>query len=81
MLIILLRIIWQQYRKFFYNNKASDIAIMGAGIELEKRVDFVRYIFSTCDTVTIHMKDYPPGPEGFVPFINNVLIGMMQDGK
>ena len=52
---------------------------MGAGIELEKRLAIVHYIFSTSNTVTIHMKDYATGPDGFVPFINNVLMGMMPD--
>ena len=65
-------------QEVFKNNKAIDTVIMGAGIELEKRLDIVRYIFNTSDTVTIHMKDYATGPEGFVPFINNVLTGMMQ---
>ena len=64
--------------KAFEKNKAIDTVIMGAGIELEKRLDIVRYIFNTSDTVTIHMKDYATGPEGFVPFINNVLTGMIQ---
>ena len=63
----------------FENNKAIDIVIIGAGIELEKRLDIVHYIFSTSNTVTIHMKDYATGPDGFVPFINNVLMGMMPD--
>lgn len=66
-------------QEVFKHNKVIDTVIMGAGIELEKRLDIVRYIFSTSDTVTIHIKDYATGPDGFVPFINNVLIGMMQD--
>ncbi|QEC66892.1 hypothetical protein FRZ67_06125 [Panacibacter ginsenosidivorans] len=66
-------------QEVFKHNKVIDTVIMGAGIELEKRLDIVRYIFSTSDTVTIHMKDYATGPEGFVPFINNVLAGMIQD--
>ena len=65
-------------QEIFKNNKEIDIVIMGAGIELEKRLDIVRYIFTTSDIVTIHMKDYATGPEGFVPFINTVLAGMMQ---
>lgn len=66
-------------QEVFRNNKVIDTVIMGAGIDLEKRLDIVRYIFSASDTVTIHMKDYASGPEGFVPFINDVLAGMMQD--
>ena len=62
----------------FKNNKVIDTVIMGAGIDLEKRLEIVRYIFNTNDNVTVHMKDYATGPEGFVPFINNVLTGIMQ---
>lgn len=66
-------------QEVFKKNKAIDIVIMGAGIELEKRLDIVRYIFTTSNKVTIHMKDYATGPEGFVLFINNVLTGMIPD--
>lgn len=66
-------------QEVFKHNKVIDIVIMGAGIELEKRLDIVRYIFSASNTVSVHMKDYATGPDGFVPFINNVLMGMMRD--
>ena len=66
-------------QKVFKHDTVIDTVIMGAGIELEKRLDIVRYIFTTSDTVTIHMKDYATGADGFVPFINNVLMGMMPD--
>ena len=60
---------------FEKNNNAIDIVIMGAGIELEKRLEIVRYVFTTSNTTTVHMKDWETGPEGFVPFINGVLSG------
>jgi hypothetical protein len=53
---------------FKENNNAIDIVIMGAGIELEKRLEIVRYVFNTSNTTTVHMKDWETGPEGFVPF-------------
>ena len=61
---------------FEKNNNAIDIVIMGAGIELDKRLEIVRYVFKASDITTIHMKDRATGPEGFVPFINNVLTGL-----
>jgi|SRR5438034_330356 len=61
---------------FEKNNNAIDIVIMGAGIELEKRLEIVRYVFNTSNITTVHMKDWATGPEGFVPFINNVLTGL-----
>ncbi len=45
-------------------------------IELEKRLEIVRYVFNTSNITTVHMKDWATGPEGFVPFINNVLTGL-----
>ena len=62
---------------FEKNNNAIDIVIMGAGIELEKRLEIVRYVFTTSNTTTVHMKDWETGPEGFVPFINGVLSGLL----
>ncbi|TMI88153.1 MAG: hypothetical protein E6H06_19305 [Bacteroidetes bacterium] len=61
---------------FEKNNNAIDIVIMGAGIELDKRLEIVRYVFKASDITTVHMKDRATGPEGFVPFINNVLTGL-----
>lgn len=62
---------------FARNNNAIDIVIMGAGIELEKRLEIVKYIFTTSNTTTVHMKDRETGPQGFVPFINRVLSGLL----
>ena len=50
---------------------------MGAGIELEKRLEIVSYVFTNSNTTTVHMKDPETGPEGFVPFINRVLSGLL----
>src|SRR5215470_2577270 len=61
---------------FERNKNAIDVVIMGAGIELEKRLEIVRYVFNTSKITTVHMKDWETGPEGFVPFINNVLTGL-----
>ncbi len=65
---------------FEANNNAIDIVIMGAGIELEKRLEIVRYIFNTSNVTSVHMKDRITGPEGFVPFINQVLNGLLHSG-
>ena len=64
---------------FEKNNNTIDIIIMGAGIELEKRLEIVRFVFNTSNTTTVHMKDWETGPEGFVPFINRVLSGLLRD--
>lgn len=62
---------------FEKNNHQIDIVIMGAGIELEKRLEIVRYVFNTSNTTSVHMKDWESGPEGFIPFINKVLNGLL----
>jgi hypothetical protein len=64
---------------FDKNNNSIDIVIMGAGIELEKRLEIVRHVFNTSNITTVHMKDRATGPEGFVPFINNVLTGLVHE--
>src|SRR5215470_13888464 len=58
---------------FEKNGNAINAVIMGAGIELEKRLEIVKYVFNASNTTSVHMKDWESGPEGFVPFINNVL--------
>jgi hypothetical protein len=62
---------------FEKNNNVIDMVIMGAGIELEKRLDIARYVFTISNKTTVHMKDRETGPEGFVPFINGVLAGFV----
>ena len=62
---------------FEQNKNAIDIVVMGAGIELEKRLEVVRYVFNTCNSTSVHMKEWITGPGGFVPFINNVLTGLL----
>lgn len=61
---------------FEENSNAIDVVIMGAAIELEKRLEIVRYIFTASNTTSVHMKDWETGPEGFIPYINSVLSGL-----
>ena len=46
-----------------------DHVIMGAGIDLDARLEIIREICQRSDTTTIHRKDRATGPEGFLPFI------------
>src|ERR1043166_6285895 len=64
-------------QQVFQKNNSIHIVIMGAGIELEKRLEVVRYVFNTSYTTTLHMKDRETGPQGFIPFINRVLTGLL----
>ncbi len=65
----------EETKEIFSGNKI-DAVIMGAGIELEKRLEIVRLIFTLSNTTSVHMKDWATGPEGFLPFINAVLTGL-----
>ena len=56
-----------------------DHVVMGAGIDLEDRLQIIREIFQASDTTTVHMKDRASGPDSFLPFIRSVLRGL--DGQ
>ena len=53
-----------------------DHIFIGAGIDLEIRLEMIREIFQLSDTTTVHMKDKISGPQGFVPFVRSVLGGL-----
>jgi len=53
-----------------------DHVFIGAGIDLEIRLEMIREIFQLSDTTTVHMKDKISGPQGFVPFVRSVLGGL-----
>ena len=53
-----------------------DHVIIGAGIDLETRLQIVREIFQSSDATTVHMKDRRTGADGFLPFIRSVLRGL-----
>jgi hypothetical protein len=53
-----------------------DHVIMGAGIDLETRLQIIREIYQLSDQTTVHLKDRVSGPEGFLPFIRAVLRGL-----
>jgi hypothetical protein len=70
----------EEVKKAFENNSNQiDIAITGAGIDLEQRLEIVKYIFTTSNTTSVHMKDRASGPEGYLSFINNVLEGILSN--
>ena len=53
-----------------------DIVILGAGLDLEMRLEIVKYIFTFSTSTTVHMKDRDSGPQGMLPFVNGVLTGL-----
>jgi hypothetical protein len=63
--------------KTAFDESTIDIVIMGAGIDLDDRIAIIRYIFETSNSTTIHMKDRQSGPAGMLPFVDNVLKGLI----
>ncbi|KIW97647.1 uncharacterized protein Z519_01231 [Cladophialophora bantiana CBS 173.52] len=53
---------------------------VGAGLELENRLEIVREVITLSASVCVHLKDATSGPHGFVPFVKAVLGGM-RDGR
>jgi hypothetical protein len=49
---------------------------MGAGLDLDVRLEIVRQIFDSSETTTVHMKSHLPGPGGYLPFVRAVLQGL-----
>lgn len=60
-------------------DKKIDMVIIGAGIDLEERLEMIKYIFNTSDATSVHLKDKASGPAGYLRFINGVLTGLLGD--
>jgi hypothetical protein len=59
------------------SRRIPEHVIMGAGLELQTRLDIVREIFSRSETTTVHMKDSASGPEGFPAFIESIIRALV----
>jgi hypothetical protein len=60
-------------RSIFSQAPGIDHVFMGAGIELETRLEIVREGFTLSANITVHLKDASSGPQGFLPFVKAVL--------
>ncbi|MDM7854550.1 hypothetical protein [Cellulomonas alba] len=63
-------------RRAFSTEPRVDHVIMGAGLDLQTRLEIVREVFERSDVTTVHLKDRATGPEGFLPFVRAVLRGL-----
>ncbi|MFT5337274.1 MAG: hypothetical protein ACI9YL_001276 [Luteibaculaceae bacterium] len=50
-----------------------DCVIMGAGVNLDVRINIIRYVMENSKGTTVHMKDWKSGPTGMLPFVLGVL--------
>jgi hypothetical protein len=55
-----------------------DHVVMGAGIELETRLEIVREVFLLSEATTVHLKDVASGSQGMLPFVRSVVIGLVR---
>ena len=63
--------------KSAFDQHHIDLVIMGAGLEIQDRLDIIKYIFETSHSTTVHMKDWDSGPPGMLPFVKGVLNGLL----
>lgn len=66
----------EDVRAAFANNAKIDHVFMGAGIDIDLRLEIVREIFQLSGTTSVHLKDASSGPQGFLPFVKAVLEGL-----
>jgi hypothetical protein len=59
-----------------FEQQPIDIVIMGAGIDLEVRLQIIQHIFTVSKATTVHMKDWNSGPQGMLPFVNGIVNGL-----
>jgi hypothetical protein len=62
-------------RSAFARGKVDHV-IMGAGIDLETRLQIIGEIFHLSDQTTVHLKDQVSGAEAFLPFVRALLGGL-----
>ena len=62
-------------RTVFSSHADIKHVFMGAGIDIETRLEIIREVCRLSSTTSVHMKDVTSGPEGFLPFVKAVLEG------
>ena len=53
--------------KAIFQDHSIQHVFMGAGLELEQRIEIVRTVFQESKTTTVRLKDVASGPQGFFP--------------
>jgi hypothetical protein len=60
-----------------FDEHAIDMVIMGAGLDLDVRLQIVRHVFTASKSATVHMKDTASGPQGMLPFVTGILTALV----
>ena len=74
-IILLSALNLEEVRAAFAQHKIQAV-VMGAGLDLEPRIEIIRYVFQTSTSTAVYLKDQDSGPQGMVPFLKNVLSGL-----
>ena len=74
-IILLSALNLEEVRAAFAQHKIQAV-VMGAGLDLEPRLEIIRYVFQTSTSTAVYLKDQDSGPQGMVPFLKNVLSGL-----
>ena len=61
-----------------FDQQSIDIVIMGACLDINDRLEIIKYIFESSKSTTVHMKDWDSGPAGMLPFVNGVINGLLK---
>ena len=64
--------------KAIFQDHSIQHVFMGAGLELEQRLEIVRAVFQNSENTTVHMKDFASGPQGFFPFVRAIRSGLQR---
>jgi hypothetical protein len=59
-----------------FSKEGIDTVIMGAGLDINDRLEIIKTVFDLSNATTVHMKDFESGHEGMLPFVNGVLKGL-----
>lgn len=57
-----------------------DHVFIGAGLDLDIRINAARTVLETSQVTQVHLKNYSAGPQGYVPFIRTILAGVKTEG-
>lgn len=70
----------EEMKAVLEKNQIAHVFI-GAGLDIDIRIDAARTILETSLATEVHLKSYSAGPQGYVPFIKTILAGVKTEGK
>lgn len=65
-----------EVRAALATEKHIDHVVIGAGLDLDTRLEMIREVFTASDHTTVHLKDRASGPAGLLPFAADIITGV-----